>query len=94
MTETLDENVKKTWIENIPLKRAGSGDDVANAVVFLVALLVTALLYYRNRDHDEIPKTYRRLAAAFRFLGITLILFLLFSPLLRTMGKEKEDPII
>lgn len=35
MTQTLDENVKKTWIENIPLKRAGSGDDVANAVVFL-----------------------------------------------------------
>lgn len=35
MTETLDENVKKGWIENIPLKRAGSGEDVANAVVFL-----------------------------------------------------------
>lgn len=60
----------------------------------LLALLVTALLYYRNRDHDEIPKTYRRLAAVFRFLGITLILFLLFSPLLRTLGKEKENPII
>ncbi len=37
MTETLDENVKKTWIEAIPLKRAGSGDDVANAVVFLAS---------------------------------------------------------
>ena len=35
MTETLDENVKKGWIENIPLKRAGHADDVANAVVFL-----------------------------------------------------------
>lgn len=37
MTENLDENVKKTWIEAIPLKRAGSGDDVANAVVFLAS---------------------------------------------------------
>lgn len=60
----------------------------------LVGALITALLYYRNSDHAEIPKTYRLLAAVFRFLGITLILFLLFSPLLRTMGKEKEDPII
>lgn len=37
MTQTLDENIKKTWIENIPLKRAGTGDDVANAVVFLAS---------------------------------------------------------
>lgn len=35
MTETLDENIKKNWIEAIPLKRAGTADDVANAVVFL-----------------------------------------------------------
>lgn len=37
MTETLDENIKKTWIENIPLKRAGTGEDVANAVLFLAS---------------------------------------------------------
>jgi 3-oxoacyl-[acyl-carrier protein] reductase len=37
MTENLDENIKKTWTEAIPLKRAGSGDDVANAVVFLAS---------------------------------------------------------
>lgn len=35
MTETLDETIKKGWIDTIPLKRAGTGDDVANAVVFL-----------------------------------------------------------
>jgi 3-oxoacyl-[acyl-carrier protein] reductase len=35
MTETLDENVKKAWIDAIPLKRAGHADDVANAAVFL-----------------------------------------------------------
>lgn len=37
MTETLDESIKKTWIENIPLKRAGTGEDVANAVLFLAS---------------------------------------------------------
>ena len=60
----------------------------------LLAALVTALLYYRNRDHDEIPKAFRVTAAVLRFSGLTLILFLLFSPLLRTVGKEKENPVI
>ncbi|MFT5886772.1 MAG: 3-oxoacyl-[acyl-carrier protein] reductase [Arcticibacterium sp.] len=35
MTEELDEEVKKTWLTSIPLKRAGQGSDIANACVFL-----------------------------------------------------------
>lgn len=35
MTEKLDENTKNGWIQNIPLKRAGTTEDVANAVLFL-----------------------------------------------------------
>lgn len=35
MTEVLDENVVKGWVENIPLRRAGTTEDVANCVVFL-----------------------------------------------------------
>lgn len=35
MTAVLDENVVKGWAENIPLKRPGSTQDIANAVVFL-----------------------------------------------------------
>lgn len=35
MTAVLDENLKKTWTEAIPLKRAGTGDDVADCAVFL-----------------------------------------------------------
>lgn len=35
MTAVLDENLKKTWAEAIPLKRAGTGDDVADCAVFL-----------------------------------------------------------
>lgn len=35
MTHGLSEEVKQEWLKNIPLKRAGSGEDVANACVFL-----------------------------------------------------------
>lgn len=39
MTEKLDEAVKKSWIEDIPLKRGGTPDDVANVCVFLASEL-------------------------------------------------------
>lgn len=37
MTGKLSEEVKNEWIKNIPLKRAGTPDDVANTVVFLAS---------------------------------------------------------
>ncbi|MFM2206136.1 MAG: 3-oxoacyl-[acyl-carrier-protein] reductase [Bacteroidota bacterium] len=37
MTAVLDQNVVKGWAENIPLKRPGSTQDIANAVVFLAS---------------------------------------------------------
>lgn len=41
MTAKLSEEVKKNWIENIPLKRTGSTDDVANICIFLACELST-----------------------------------------------------
>jgi 3-oxoacyl-[acyl-carrier protein] reductase len=35
MTDELDPKVKENFLANIPLKRLGSGDDVANACVYL-----------------------------------------------------------
>jgi 3-oxoacyl-[acyl-carrier protein] reductase len=35
MTAVLDEKTKEGYLSNIPLKRLGSGEDVANAVVYL-----------------------------------------------------------
>ena len=37
MTAALNEDVKKQWIETIPLKRGGSTDDVANVCLFLAS---------------------------------------------------------
>ena len=37
MTASLDENVVKKWVENIPLRRSGSPQDVANCAVFLAS---------------------------------------------------------
>jgi len=37
MTDALDEKTKENYLAGIPLKRLGSGDDVANACVFLAS---------------------------------------------------------
>ena len=41
MTASLDPEMIKTWTDNIPLKRSGTTDDVANCVVFLASDLAT-----------------------------------------------------
>ena len=41
MTAELDDKVKEVWIKDIPMKRAGTVDDVANATLFLASDLST-----------------------------------------------------
>lgn len=41
MTHTLTEDQKKAYTDNIPLKRLGSGEDIANACVYLGSDLAT-----------------------------------------------------
>ncbi|HPO03364.1 MAG TPA: SDR family oxidoreductase, partial [Treponemataceae bacterium] len=37
MTDVIPEDAKKTWLETIPMKRAGTVQEVANAAVFLAS---------------------------------------------------------
>ena len=41
MTAAVNEEARKTWIEGIPLKRAGSVKDIANAALFLASDMST-----------------------------------------------------
>ena len=41
MTDSLNKDVVDKWVENIPLKRAGSPDDVANSCLFLASDMST-----------------------------------------------------
>lgn len=37
MTQTLSEDIRKEWIQKIPLRRAGTVDDIANVATFLAS---------------------------------------------------------
>jgi hypothetical protein len=63
-------------------------------ICLAAAVLFTGLLYYKNSAHAEIPRPFRVAASVFRFLALFLIALILFSPLFRTRGKEKENPIL
>ena len=41
MTDAISEEARKAWMETIPLKRAGTVTDVANAAVFLASDMST-----------------------------------------------------
>ena len=37
MTQALPDDIRKAWIENIPLRRAGQVEDIANVATFLAS---------------------------------------------------------
>ncbi len=64
---------------------------------FLFCLLLggvySYILYYRDKKNDFSANLIYVLAAL-RFTAITLISFLLLSPLIKTLNKESEKPVI
>ncbi len=60
----------------------------------LLGLLYAVVLYFRDKKLIETSIWLVRLMAAFRFLVITILSFLLLSPLLKTVNRSVEKPVI
>lgn len=65
-------------------------------VIFCVVagIAYSGLLYYRNQKLNELPDRILKWIALFRFVTVTILSFLLLSPLLKTMDREVEKPVI
>lgn len=53
-----------------------------------------ALLYWREKRTSEAPRWARRSMLVLRFLSISALTFLLLSPLIKTMSREVQKPIV
>lgn len=51
-------------------------------------------LYYRDKKHEGIPKAVLYFLSALRFTAVSFLAFLLLSPLLKTIFREVEKPVI
>ncbi|HYV93629.1 MAG TPA: hypothetical protein VE978_17775 [Chitinophagales bacterium] len=63
----------------------------------LLGALASFLLYYRDKQFKELGAAFRKwvwLLAAFRFLAVSFLAFLLLSPLIRTNINRVEKPIV
>ncbi len=54
---------------------------------------IALLLYFRNKK-DELPRRLIRFLAVLRFLAVSLISFLLLSPLIRSVNRTYEKPVV
>lgn len=59
----------------------------------LLGAIIALVLYYRNKG-DDFPRWFVRSLAILRFVSVSLISFLLLSPLIRTVIRTYEKPLI
>lgn len=59
----------------------------------LLGVIYAGVLYYKNRKEDFAPLT-TKLLAAFRFVAITIISFLLLTPMLKSLFRNYEKPLL
>jgi len=64
-------------------------------IIFCILLgaAISLLLYYRNNNYNFVPKLKKTLAAI-RFIAVTIIAFLLLSPLVKSSTRHVEKPVI
>ncbi len=60
----------------------------------LAGFVYTFILYRKDKKFSEVNLWLIRLMAAFRFLVVTILCFLLLSPLLKTVSRTTEKPVI
>jgi hypothetical protein len=63
-------------------------------VCIIVGLVYSGVLYYRDQRLAEASPLSLRLMAAFRFIAVTILCILLLSPLLKTVNRTVEKPIV
>lgn len=60
----------------------------------LAGLVYAAILYFRDRKYEGITKRVLYFLSFLRFASITILAFLLLSPLMKTIFREVEKPVI
>ena len=60
----------------------------------LAGAIYSFILYRNEKKFDEVPAWIKRLMMFFRFVALTIIAFFLLSPLIKTISREVEKPII
>lgn len=65
-------------------------------IIFCLALGLgyALLLYFRDKSFKDQPVLLKRIMAAFRFLTVSLLSFLLLSPLLKSLITEVKKPVV
>ncbi len=60
----------------------------------VAGIVYSGILYYRDKKLNELSVWMVRMMATFRFSVVTTLSFLLLSPLLKTVTREVEKPVI
>lgn len=63
-------------------------------ISLLAAAGITFLLYYKNRDANELKVWQRRFLAVLRFIAVFFISFLLAGPLMKTLHRIIQNPVV
>lgn len=64
------------------------------AVGFVIAAIITLLVYRRNARMAVLPREARLVAAGMRFMALLLVVFLLTGPTLRQNTTRQDKPLI
>ena len=61
---------------------------------FILGAMYAGILYFRENQLMEVGVGLKRIMAIFRFLTVSILAFLLLEPLLKTVFREVEKPVV